>query len=107
MQTEREAVVAFKLTGSAGTIEAKAGDRFTWWDGCVWEIIGLESGWNYSPSGIGGCPNVELRLISGDVDPITRRYMDGEKSVWCGDSVASGLIRSRGDHLKETGNGSV
>ena len=99
--TEREAVVAMRLTGSAGTIDARPGDRFTWWDGTEWEIVGPAVGWNYSPTGIGGCGSVTLRLVGGDPDPITRHYMEGDTSVWCSDSVASGLIRSRGDHIKD------
>ncbi|AGH48727.1 hypothetical protein G432_05000 [Sphingomonas sp. MM-1] len=99
-EAEVNALLAFSLTGSAGTIEAKPGDRFIWWDGTEWEIIGLTEGWDYSPAGLGGCPSVALRLVGGDADPITRRFMDGDISVWCGDSVASGLIRSRKDvHL--------
>lgn len=83
-----------RLTGSKGSIDAKVGDRFRWWDGTEWEIVGFTADRIYSPSGFGGTPIVTLRCLGGDVDPITARFMDGELSDWCGDSVATGLINS-------------
>ena len=81
------------LHGSKGSITPKTGDRFGWWDGTEWEIVGFTGARIYSPSGLGGTPIVVCKHLSGKLDAIHAKYTDADGLCeWCGDSVASALL---------------
>ncbi len=83
-----------KLTGSAGSVEVAVGDRFTD-HGCEWEVVSFTGGRTYSPSGFGGTPIVRCRAHS-ELDAFWKAYEEPDGCVkWCGDSIASIIIRSQ------------
>ena len=82
------------LHGSRGSVEAEPGDRFGWWDGTEWEIVGFMGGRIYSPSGLGGTPIVACKHLSGKLGAAQAQSTDENGLCeWCGDSVASALLR--------------
>jgi hypothetical protein len=97
------------LTGSAGTIAAAIGDRFTTapHDGSVtWEIASFPGGWNYSPSGIGGTPTVRCRPVAGKLPDWWQQWMNEDGTCdWCGDSVATLLIGFRAHPQSRSNDG--
>ncbi|WP_041544374.1 MULTISPECIES: hypothetical protein [Chelativorans] len=83
-----------RLTGSAGTVEVSTGDRFHA-DGVEWEIVGFTGESIYSPSNIGGTPIVRCRAHP-ETPPFWARWEEADGTVeWCGDSIASAIIRGR------------
>lgn len=85
-----------RLVSSAGATDVLPGQRFEA-DGCVWEIIGLTGERIYSPSGFGGTPTLNCRLISGEPDNRFTPHMKDGECEWCGDSVALHIITNRGE----------
>jgi hypothetical protein len=90
-----EELAGREITGSAGTISAKIGDEFDWWDSSRWRIDGFKNERSYSPSGFGGCITVVCRHISGTLDGVMQKYTANGLCDWCADSVATALIRAR------------
>jgi len=87
------------LIGSAGEVDAKIGDRFTWpyWapedERLTWEIADFPGGSSYSPSGLGGTPTVACRPIANIVPEWWRQYVKPDGTVdWCGDSIATAIL---------------
>jgi len=85
------------LTGSAGTITAKIGDRFRWpyWSvrAAEWEIVGFPGEYTYSPTGLGGTPTVIARHVGGELEPHEAHWTENGLCEWCGDSVATAMIK--------------
>lgn len=84
-----------KLQGYEGSVEAKTGDRFVDSSGMEWEIVEQVGAGMYSPTGIGGTAVVACRHISGDVTNMWTPHLVEGVGEWCGDSLASEIIRHR------------
>ena len=84
-----------RLTCSRGTVEAKIGERFRWFDGSDWELVKLTDEWSYSPSGFGGTPTITCRHVGGELTGTLSNHTVGGLCDWCGDSVAAGIYWTR------------
>lgn len=79
------------LVCSTGEIVAKIGDRFKDHSG-EWEIVSFGGGFSYSPSSLGGTPNVVLRPM-GPMPSWLAKYANADGTIdFCGDSVAASLL---------------
>lgn len=92
-----------KLTGSAGTVDVEVGQRFED-SGIQWEVVGFTGQRIYSPSGFGGTPIVKCRALTEPSD-FWKRYQEDDGTVeWCGDSIASIIIRANRLALQPQGD---
>lgn len=83
-----------RLTGSAGSVVAKVGDRFRE-DAVEWEIAAFCGTFSYSPDSLGGARDVICRPLSPLPDWWTQWLETDGTVVWNGDSVAVRLVATQ------------
>lgn len=93
--TELLDIQELNLAYSGGRQIVRVGARFhdrTY--GGDWEVVGFTGYGGYSPSGLGGTPDVECKPL-GELPEYWRKWVKSNGNVdWCGDSVASCIARN-------------
>ncbi|HWE21105.1 MAG TPA: hypothetical protein VG758_28725 [Hyphomicrobiaceae bacterium] len=84
MAKRRSRVREMLLLCSTGKVVAKTGDRFRD-DRTEWEIVAFGAGHDYSPSVLGGTPNVFCKPDA--LQPIWEKYVEDELSPNLGDGL--------------------
>lgn len=84
-----------EIACSRGRHLVSVGDEFED-NGMRWRVEAFVGQGMYSPSGFGGTPTLRCRHIAGHLAPGWFRFMKDGCCDWCGDSVASNLMREAG-----------
>lgn len=84
-----------ELICNSGKITAEVGDRYTDRFG-EWEIVGFSDDRTYSPSSLGGTPNVVVKPVGHDMPAGYEQYAHDDGTIdICGDSVAAMMLSNR------------
>lgn len=83
-----------KVAFSSGEREVNLGDRFRLMlepEG-EWEVVRMPTRTMYGPSGFGGTPIFGCKLVSGDMPPHYKSYVEPDGTIdFCGDSIAAAM----------------
>jgi hypothetical protein len=95
-----------ELKCSSGNVDAQIGDRYTDSSG-EWEIVSFGKGVSYSPSVLGGTPNVVVRPIGHPMPSWYDEYANEDGTIdLCGDSVAA-MMLAKQDGQRRSARGDI
>jgi hypothetical protein len=84
-----------ELVCSTGKVNAEIGDRYTdrWGE---WEIVGFSDDRTYSPSSLGGTPDVVVKPMGHEMPSAYDQYAHDDGTIdICGDSVAAMILSNQ------------